>query len=124
MNLDDECPGWLLGPSLSAVDLSLAAALNRLAQLGLQRLWVNCERRRPRVERLLREAQARPSFKRAVAETGLADGRPPYLPRKKKEGQEQQEGETSTLKLGTNESIDVWRELKRGISVEEEEGNK
>ena len=65
MDLDemDSSPGWLLGKDFSAVDLSLAAALNRLAQLGLQRLWVNCERPRPRVERLLREAQGRDSFK-------------------------------------------------------------
>lgn len=127
LHLDDECPGWLLGPSLSAVDLSLAAALNRLAQLGLQRLWVNCERRRPRVERLLREAQQRPSFKRAVPEVGLADGRPPYIPRERKEeagesgaGREGEDEEAP--KLGTDESIDVWKELKRGISVEEKEG--
>lgn len=74
MNLHDECPAWLLGPSFSALDIILGVTLNRLAMLGLQRLWLDCEDRKPHVERFLKEIQKRPSFARAVTDYGSADG--------------------------------------------------
>jgi len=73
----DNGHGWLLGDDFSAVDASLAVAANRLAQLGLQRLWLDCEAPRSRLAKHLASAQKRESFTRAVAEIGYADGRPP-----------------------------------------------
>ncbi len=121
--------GWLLGEAFSAVDISLSVSLNRLAQLGLQRLWVNCEERRPRVEAHLREAQRRPAFARAVPEMGLADGKPTVpvdsavAMTESGAGAPPSGGPVEGLKkeMGNGDSIDVWRELKRGISVKEEE---
>ena len=74
MNLEDECPGWLLGPTFSAIDIVLGVTLNKLALLGFQeRLW--SKGKRPRVQKLLREIQTRPAFSKAVTEPGNATGK-------------------------------------------------
>ena len=63
-----------------------------------------------------------------MTEVGLVDGRPPFV--EDDAATAAQSGASRPMeaavkeepRLGTDESIDIWRELKRGISVKEEEG--
>ena len=74
LSLEDECPGWLLGPSFSAVDIALAVILNKLALLGFQeRFWARG--RRPHIHKFLKEIQRRASFSKSIPDIGSATGR-------------------------------------------------
>ena len=61
---------WLLGSSLSAVDIMLAVALNRLALLGFgERFWGQ----RSFLQKFVLQVQSRASFSEAVARVGLSE---------------------------------------------------
>ena len=74
LSLEDECPGWLLGASFSAVDISLSVILNKLALLGFQEyFWARGKR--PHVQKFLKEIQKRASFLKSVSDVGSPTGR-------------------------------------------------
>ncbi|MGH6989354.1 MAG: glutathione S-transferase family protein [Stellaceae bacterium] len=51
---------WLVGDTFSMADIALAPYVNRLAALGMERVWTGG--RRPRVERWFERLRARPTF--------------------------------------------------------------
>ncbi len=122
---------WLLGETFGAVDSSLAVALNRLAQLGLQHLWLDCEGPRPRIEAFLKAAQSRPAFIKAVHQLGIADGRSHPIKEAALAVQDvagAREAEATPLSVvsemraelakASSDSVEVWNELEKGITKE------
>eukprot|EP00095_Tigriopus_kingsejongensis_P003051 snap_masked-scaffold101_size371023-processed-gene-0.7 protein:Tk03051 transcript:snap_masked-scaffold101_size371023-processed-gene-0.7-mRNA-1 annotation:"sperm surface protein sp17" len=122
MHLEDECQGWLLGSSFSALDITLGVSLNRLAQLGLQpRFWLG-DPARPHLLQFLEEIQKRPHFQ--CNELGLGQARVDLSPLDSAlEVCEAGNGNPATLMRtqlteGNSDSVDVWQELKNGIPDE------
>lgn len=130
MHLEDECEGWLLGSSFSAVDISLGVILNKFALLGLQPIFWQGMPPRPHLEKFLTQIQKRQDFVRAVVTLGRARVEIPvhddavFADNAVGAGKPVEDNSNSLLgrtKLldSNSDSVEVWQELQNGLTEEE-----